>query len=260
MEAWEDISVPGFSGGEDEAIWQKFGSQFGFSISTTPAIFEPSPSVTYFIGPNSDQPDHFDKLLTDLDIRMLAAFRRCVPADGWLYALDAYHPSYRFRPHIPFDAAEGNNWRVSVFPNGDYHIFLAPDLRFGLFGHPWEQTMCIFGEELLTALEDDPPLLFSTVIRENRQQVRPIIHGRFFIAGEGQQYRNAVGPRDMRLATFIDQVETSGYTFSTGRAQLISIEMTEDIVPTVRSESSWKRGCRWRLMWHLRQHRFIPHE
>jgi Protein of unknown function (DUF2716) len=38
------------------------------------------------------------------------------------------------------------------FPNGDYYIFLTEDLTQGTFGHPWEQTFCVFGRDLVGAL------------------------------------------------------------------------------------------------------------
>jgi hypothetical protein len=40
-----------------------------------------------------------------------------------------------------------------VIPDGDYHIFLAPDFSWGFFGHPWEWTICVFGAPLLATLE-----------------------------------------------------------------------------------------------------------
>jgi hypothetical protein len=43
-------------------------------------------------------------------------------------------------------------WRVTPLPNGDYYIFLSEVFRTGTFGHPWEETMCIFGDRLLHGL------------------------------------------------------------------------------------------------------------
>ena len=37
---------------------------------------------------------------------------------------------------------------MPVLPDGVYTLFLAPDGRFGIFGHPWEMTVCVFGREL----------------------------------------------------------------------------------------------------------------
>ncbi|MFB4279141.1 DUF2716 domain-containing protein [Nonomuraea sp. MTCD27] len=39
-----------------------------------------------------------------------------------------------------------------MFPNGDYYVFLSEDRTNGTFGHPWEQTLCIFGTSLIPEL------------------------------------------------------------------------------------------------------------
>ncbi len=223
MEAWEDISH------EDRDVWWQFSGQFRFSPSVHmfPGFAEPSPSVTYFIG--HVYSDHYVRFVSDLSTRMLAAFRRCVPPDGWLYVLDMQHPSYRFRPHAPFDHEDERNWPVPVLPNGDYYIFLADDLRFGVIGHPWEQTMCIYGAELLASIESSLPLLFDTVVREDGQQVRALVHGIFDFEGNEVVQMNAVGPRGLPLAEFLRQLETSGYDFPGGHATLFHVICTEDI-------------------------------
>jgi len=50
---------------------------------------------------------------------------------------------------------------------GDYFIFLAEDLRFGTFGHPWEHSLCVFGTELLEAVEEDVHELLQRILRRN---------------------------------------------------------------------------------------------
>ncbi|MFG2520170.1 DUF2716 domain-containing protein [Streptomyces sp. NPDC048527] len=74
----------------------------------------------------------------------------CVGSPGTLFALDWQHTSYRFAPQEaggPGQAA----WPLSPYPDGDYYIFLSEGFRFGSFGHPWEESLCLFGEELLDA-------------------------------------------------------------------------------------------------------------
>jgi hypothetical protein len=61
-------------------------------------------------------------------------------------------------------------WRVGL-PDGDYAIFLAEDFSFGFFGHPWEATICIFGEPLLEAFQKYPPRLFEKVVRKDGKPV-----------------------------------------------------------------------------------------
>lgn len=234
MDAWEDITGgPHFTGVEYHAAWQKFYNRFVFSpsIYAFPGFADPTPSTTYFIGHVYGQTAYYPPLVNDLNARMLEAFRRCVPADGWLYALEWRKPGYRFRPHVPFNDKDERSWPVPVLPDGDYYIFLAEDLRFGVVGHPWEQTMCIYGAELLEAVGMDSPLLFDTMIRENGRQLRPLVHGLFSINETHGYSRNAVGPVGMPLADFLQELETVGYLFPEGLGILTYAITTEEIFP-----------------------------
>jgi hypothetical protein len=56
-------------------------------------------------------------------------------------------------------------------PNGDYYIFFEKNLNFGVFGHPWEGTMCIFGKELITNIEQNTPSIFTEKIRVNGKTI-----------------------------------------------------------------------------------------
>jgi hypothetical protein len=120
-------------------VWDRFYDRFrfrpGIDPATWPAIFEPVPSVTWSLDP----------LLGDLDAPVLTALAGCMPPDGSLLALDWQHDSYRVWPHRAGD----DGWPLSVYPNGDYYVFLAEDLSFGTFGHPWERSLCVFGARLL---------------------------------------------------------------------------------------------------------------
>ena len=127
-----------------------------------PGIREPTPSVTYYIGWYYGHPEA-EALESELDAAVIDAFRRCVPPGGRLYALDWMHPSYSADPHA-ISAAE---LRVPVLPNGDYYLYLAPDLSFGTFGHPWEQTICVFGAPLLAATESNRPRLLTRAVRSH---------------------------------------------------------------------------------------------
>ena len=54
-----------------------------------------------------------------------------------------------------------------VYPDIDYAICLSADLKTGTFGHPWEQTICVFGSELIKIVE---PMLAESgfsVLRRN---------------------------------------------------------------------------------------------
>ena len=161
MDAWVTL---GWSA-EYNTVWDRFSRAFSFRPSVYPTSFpgidEPSPSVTYALPHDGTQPRRPpDADIADLDGAMLAAFRACTPPDGRIYALDWQHESFWLAPHVPFEA-----WRIPVIPDGDYSVILAPDFSWGIFSHPWEWTICVFGAPLLAALERRRPRLFGTPAR-----------------------------------------------------------------------------------------------
>jgi hypothetical protein len=67
-----------------------------------------------------------------------------------LVVLDWQHPAYRFRPANQALTWQAE-WKVPVYPDGDYFAFLSEDFSEGTFGHPWEKTICVLGERLVTS-------------------------------------------------------------------------------------------------------------
>ena len=82
-------------------------------------------------------------------------------------ALDWQHPCYRFDPFGPFTFSETYHGMIPVVPDGDYSIFLADDFSYGTFGHPWEQSICVFGQPLIDVVEHERPRLLGRVVRRN---------------------------------------------------------------------------------------------
>lgn len=164
MAAWNELT-----NGEEDKVWKRFEKQFCFRPSVHPkhwpGIVEPEDSVTYSIGHVYGDEDQYTLLTNDLSVKLIKAFRECVPGGKSIWVLDWQHPCYRFYPHDDFQFHDEDDWPVPALPNGDYYIFLSPDLEFGVFGHPWEQSMCVFGEPLLEAFDRDLPELFSAKIR-----------------------------------------------------------------------------------------------
>lgn len=103
-------------------------------------------SATWSLDALDDDPDY---VLLD---RLVAVVRRglssCAGPRGILFALDWQHPSYRFSPREVGGRGQPD-WPLGPYPDGDYFVFLSEDFRFGSFGHPWEHSLCLFGEELL---------------------------------------------------------------------------------------------------------------
>jgi hypothetical protein len=167
MTAWVELS-----NWQYDWAWCRFESKFKFQLEyqrgDKAAIREPRPSITYSVSWAYEYEDDpvFETMNENLNTKALKAFRKCIPQTNWLYVLDWQHVCYRFHPHAP-DAADVNSWPVSIFPEGDYHIFLSKNLKLGLFGQPWETSICVFGEALLKAFEEDQPDLFTQILRRD---------------------------------------------------------------------------------------------
>ncbi|MBR7837823.1 DUF2716 domain-containing protein [Actinospica durhamensis] len=63
-------------------------------------------------------------------------------------------------------------WPTEIYPNGDYCIWLAGDFRNGTFGHPWEPSLCVFGEELLAAVAEIGDEALGQILRRNGCPIR----------------------------------------------------------------------------------------
>jgi uncharacterized protein DUF2716 len=163
---WKPFTDPNY-----DIIWREFGEQFRFRPSVQPdqwpGIDELSPSVTFSIGHVYGEKERYSSFVDDLNMKTLDALRACVLPEQRLAVLDWHHPCHWFYPHRAFDAGSPEAWPIPVLPNGDYYIFLAEDLSFVIFGHPWEQTICIFGVPLITAIMSDPPALFDRPIHRD---------------------------------------------------------------------------------------------
>ncbi|SMX28161.1 hypothetical protein TRP8649_02276 [Pelagimonas phthalicica] len=149
---------------EEDRIWERVYKVLGFNPSiykeNFPGFKEPEPSVTYSFS--TIWGDEFDRLEADLEARAKALFKEATPKGKLIYALDWNHPCYQFDPH-----SSGEDWLIPALPDGDYHLFLSQSFSFGWLGHPWEQTVCIFGEPLLAALKRHRPKVFRHPIRRS---------------------------------------------------------------------------------------------
>lgn len=150
QDAWQQMPLGG-ANPPDDILWDGFYSRFKFrpGMESSPAIDEPTPSLTFDLTPIFDAGrDGFSAGEDRLNAEVLEAFK-AVFRDSRIAVLDWQHPSYWLRP-AAFDPSDPEDWAVTVFPNGDYYIFTAEDLSCGTFGHPWEQTLCVWGEPLVS--------------------------------------------------------------------------------------------------------------
>lgn len=44
--------------------------------------------------------------------------------------------------------------------------FIQKDFKWGYLGHPWEESITIFGEELIESFERNKPEMFQNILRQ----------------------------------------------------------------------------------------------
>jgi hypothetical protein len=151
-QAWVDLS-------EDEyrEIWDRVYATFDFTPSVKaerwPSFREPSNSVTWDLRPVfADFANSYERTELETAKLLLDALDLVRAEDDFVYALDWQHPGYRFEPARARPPERIDSWLVPAIPDGDYYVFVACDLRFGWLSHPWEQSVCVYGD-LLPALQ-----------------------------------------------------------------------------------------------------------
>ena len=147
--AWSELSQA-----ERGVAWGRFEARFGFRASVTPdgwpAIAEPAPSLTFDLSGIHDGPMR-GAAYDAINAEALRAFLWALPEVDELLVLDWQHPAYRFSTARQALTWRGE-WRIPVYPDGDYYAFLTDDMTEGTFGHPWEQTLCVMGPRLAQSL------------------------------------------------------------------------------------------------------------
>lgn len=163
-ESWTPMNLTS----DYDRYWSQIDRAFDFRPSLSPlvrpGIVEPKDSVTFSLAPIFAGPDStFAESEAAINSEVLRALVAVVPPEEELVALDWQHQGCWFRPHL-FAVAEAP-WPVPPFPNGDYYFLLTSDYSTGTFGHPWEQSLCIIGTELIDELA---PMLHAwlPVLRE----------------------------------------------------------------------------------------------
>lgn len=138
----------------DEA-WAPFDARFDFRPDfyerVTPSITLPPGSLVVDLAPIFDaQGPRFAAAEAAINAAALRSFV-WLAASEELVALDWQHTPYRYSP-ADHASAGLHEWPIPVFPNGDYYIHYALGVRWGTFGHPWQQSLTIWGEELVSSL------------------------------------------------------------------------------------------------------------
>lgn len=140
---------------EYRQAWAPFDAQFDFRPDfyerIEPAFAAPEGSLVIDLSPVfGAQGPRFAAGEAAVNAAALRAFV-WLAGDQELVALDWQHTPYSYSP-ADHAVAGLHDWPVPVFPNGDYCIHYAPGLRWGTLGHPWQQTLTLWGDDLASSL------------------------------------------------------------------------------------------------------------
>ncbi len=159
---------------DHDALCEEFKARFAFKPSYTyyPAIEEPPDSVTWHVGDVTDTRHKYrlmrnlpdDHRVARLQKAVERGLRACVRPGEQLYSVSWWHQGYRFDP-ARVGGAGRPTWPGAACWEGEYYKLLTRDLRMGTFWHPWEESLCVFGAELLAEVEHDLTAILGTVMR-----------------------------------------------------------------------------------------------
>lgn len=146
MKNWQQLTEI-----EQKEVWDNFYRIFDFSpsIDNFPGIRTSLPYKKYSITKYFSS----DVSTAKLEDLALTLFTKISNPGDRLYALDWQHSCYDFDPRLEMERDEFGEWVIPILPNGDYHIFLTKDFKNVWFGHPWEQTITLIGQDIVQQVE-----------------------------------------------------------------------------------------------------------
>lgn len=146
---------------QDDNLWTRFCEHFSFrpgmKPDSWPSIREPVPAITWDISsPLSLYDLNYTAFQTvEYNYRRLigAGFRSSVKPGQVVFGMSWHHQTYVADPRQKDLTDKVDQWQVWVLPLGNYEILLSEDFTLGVFCHPWEQSLCVFGRPLLEFID-----------------------------------------------------------------------------------------------------------
>ncbi|GAA3987957.1 DUF2716 domain-containing protein [Allokutzneria multivorans] len=150
---------------DHDALGEEFEARFAFKPSYTyyPGIDEPADSITWHVADVAKA----HARVQDIVERGLRA--RVRPGED-VHSVRWWRQGYRFDPARVGGPGQPG-WPGTACWEGDYYKLLTRDLRMGTFWHPWEESLCVFGAELLAEVEDELTAALGTVMRRGGHNV-----------------------------------------------------------------------------------------
>jgi Protein of unknown function (DUF2716) len=137
---------------EDEGVWRSVTARLRFASRPTGiCIAAPQDSFTWSTS-MLDHPD--DARTAAVEHAVQRALRTCTHSGEHLYFQRYGLQGFRFDPQR-VGVPGRPHWPGSACAWDEYHVLTTADARMGTYADPTEQTLCVFGTDLLDEVSDE---------------------------------------------------------------------------------------------------------
>lgn len=143
---WQRLEVQ-----EQKKIWLNFTKSFQFQPSVDsagfPGLRPPSPNAAFNVDLGAHSVEEFTVRAAEFNSEMEAVAAKALRPGTPVLSLLWHHVGY----YATIDSSVVTELHLPnpLYPDGDYPLFIAADFSTGIFGHPWERSVCVFGEPLI---------------------------------------------------------------------------------------------------------------
>jgi Protein of unknown function (DUF2716) len=100
---------------------------------------------------------------------MMEGFRACLGTGHVVYGMSWHHFTHVTDPHELDFTKDPLEWPVMVLPFGNYEILVSERFDMGMFSHPWEKSICVFGSCLIEQVKSSRSVLEQCgILRQQR--------------------------------------------------------------------------------------------
>ena len=137
---------------EDSAVWDRVTARLGFQATRRDIrIAAPQDSITWFTG-MLDGPE--DTLAISVEHVIQRGLRACARPAEHIYFQRFGLQGFRFDPRRVGGPGQPR-WPGSACAWDEYHFLTTADARLGTYADPYEQSLCVFGTDLLDEVTDE---------------------------------------------------------------------------------------------------------
>ncbi|MFC5186853.1 DUF2716 domain-containing protein [Actinomadura harenae] len=138
--------------GEVRQIERRCEARVGFDYDSGSGRYRaPADSRRWFYGLLGDRDD---PTIAAAESVIERGLRACVRPGEWVYECRPYLNGWEFDPHRVGGPGQPS-WPGTAIADQEFQFLTTADARVGTFGHYLEQTLVVFGEDLLAQVADD---------------------------------------------------------------------------------------------------------